>query len=600
MTISQHQHHPHYNAAAGYATSKNPDEDDTEEWTKAWDDDDDSSQEGAGDLRSGANAGIDLVHPFRPGIDMGFSSSSPVKRMGLPVMSSPNLAGRAYNNNSMVNNQRQQSVPRNDQQQSQHHHHHYSPRRQEEEASEEEVLSRQADKVLEGDGVTWDTSESVGAGEFIEEKPSVKMFFPLLRVLGKGSFGKVVLVRKRLGAECGGLFAMKILRKAHLVKRRQIERTKTERKVLAVADHPFIMKLHFAFQTEDKLYLVLDYCPGGELFFHLSRYRRFPERVARFYSAELVLAIDHLHQKGIIYRDLKPENVLLDAEGHVKLGDFGLAKDKIRHPCRGATSMCGTPEYMAPEVLAQSGHGFCVDYWGLGMLVYEMMTGLPPWYTTDRTKLFKRLKHAPLEVPSYFSKESKNYVGSLLNRDQTRRLGYRGVEEVKSNFFFNGLNFDLLVKKKIDAPIRPCEGWKPNTGSTVKKQSSQQKSTDTNGAAVQGVAQPQGGDGSNGVGTNTNETQSSLDQRSNLQLDIDAATINFDEAFTKMPVHTEDAPTVDHQSASASEDEVHSDMFPGFTYDENSNNNNSNTPQSITSDQQQQHLQQQDQQRPTR
>jgi serum/glucocorticoid-regulated kinase 2 len=209
---------------------------------------------------------------------------------------------------------------------------------------------------------------------------------------------QVVLVQKRQGKERGQLFAMKILKKTHLVKRRQIERTRTERKVLSVVNHPFIMKLHYAFQTPEKLYLVLDYCPGGELFFHLSRFRRFPERVARFYAAELLLAMGHLHKRGIIYRDLKPENVLLDAEGHVKLGDFGLAKAGISHPYEGATSMCGTPEYMAPEVLGQLGHGFCVDYWGLGMIVYEMMTGLPPWYTTDRSQLFRRLKSAPLEI----------------------------------------------------------------------------------------------------------------------------------------------------------------------------------------------------------
>ena len=147
----------------------------------------------------------------------------------------------------------------------------------------------------------------------------------------------VVLVRKKLGVEVGGLYAMKVLRKSHLVKRRQIERTKTERRVLSMVSHVFIMKLHFAFQSSEKLYLVLDYCPGGELFFHLSRYRRFPERVARFYAAELTEAIGHLHEKGIIYRDLKPENVLLDADGHVKLGDFGLAKDNISHATKGAT-----------------------------------------------------------------------------------------------------------------------------------------------------------------------------------------------------------------------------------------------------------------------
>jgi len=245
-----------------------------------------------------------------------------------------------------------------------------------------------------------------------------------------------------------------------LIKRRQIERTKTERRVLAVANHPFIMKLHFAFQNTEKLYLVLDYCPGGELFFHLCKHRRFPERVARFYAAELLLAIGHLHSIGIIYRDLKPENVLLDAEGHVKLGDFGLAKDEIRHFTKGATSMCGTPEYMAPEVLLQRGHGFCVDYWGLGMLLYEMFTGLPPWYTTDKVKLFKRLKHAALVLPTYIGVDSCSFVRALLEREPSKRLGCKGLESCKSHVFFSSVHWANLEARKLTPPIRPCEGMK--------------------------------------------------------------------------------------------------------------------------------------------
>lgn len=345
-------------------------------------------------------------------------------------------------------------------------------------------------------------------------------------------YNQVVLCQKRVGKERGQLFAMKILRKSHLVRRRQIERTRTERKVLSVVNHPFIMKLHYAFQTPDKLYLVLDYCPGGELFFHLSRFRRFPERVARFYAAELLLALGHLHKRGIIYRDLKPENVLLDAEGHVKLGDFGLAKAGIQHACEGATSMCGTPEYMAPEVLAQQGHGFCVDYWGLGMLVYEMMTGLPPWYTTDRTRLFRRLKSAPLDIPTYFSQSSATCVSALLERNPRRRLGVTGIRAAMEHEFFRSISWRALYGRRIEAPIRPCEGWSPP--GTTKDDSA--------------VVEPS----MNGENP-----------------DLDAATANFDNTFTRMPVETDDHPEAHNQSDSEDLEELHEDTFVGFTFDDN-------------------------------
>jgi serum/glucocorticoid-regulated kinase 2 len=347
---------------------------------------------------------------------------------------------------------------------------------------------------------------------------------------------QVVLVQKRQGKERGGLFAMKILRKSHLVKRRQIERTRTERKVLSVVNHPFIMKLHFAFQSDDKLYLVLDYCPGGELFFHLSRFRRFPERVARFYAAELLLAIGHLHKRGIIYRDLKPENVLLDADGNVKLGDFGLAKASIKHPCEGAMSMCGTPEYMAPEVLAQAGHGFCVDYWGLGMLLYEMMTGLPPWYTTDRAKLFRRLKSAPLDIPSYFSEQAANCVSVLLERNPRRRLGVTGIRTAMEHEFFRNISWKSLYARKVEPPIRPCEGWKAPE------------------AHQEDPAMPMGGGPAN------------LSDIEKLDVsELEAATANFDNTFTRMPVESEDATGEAMDEAVA--EQLTKDTFVGFTFD---------------------------------
>ncbi|KDO18020.1 AGC protein kinase [Saprolegnia parasitica CBS 223.65] len=241
--------------------------------------------------------------------------------------------------------------------------------------------------------------------------------FSLIRVIGKGSFGKVTLVRKKDNSK---VFAMKILNKAFIIKRNQVEHTRTERKVLAVVSHPFIVSLHYAFQTNDKLYFVLDYCPGGELFFHLTRLGKFTEAMARFYSAELVVALEHLHSLGVVYRDLKPENILLDELGH----------------------------YLAPEVLARKGHGTAVDWWGLGMVLFEMLTGMPPWYTRNRQDLYARIRDAPLEIPHYVSHEAASLIRALLHRDPDKRLGGvkgHGAANVKAHPFFASVDWDGLL-----------------------------------------------------------------------------------------------------------------------------------------------------------
>lgn len=282
--------------------------------------------------------------------------------------------------------------------------------------------------------------------------------FDFLRVVGKGSFGKVLLVQKKDSLE---LFAMKILSKPTVVKKNQVEHTRTERRVLASVKHPFIVQLHYAFQTSKKLYFILDYCPGGDMFFHLSRYGSFPELMAKFYAAEIALALIHLHELGVIYRDLKPENIMLDVEGHVKLADFGLAKEGITGNVEGTNTMCGTPEYLPPEILNRNGHGKAVDWWNLGMVLYEFLTGRPPWYTTDRMKLFLRLRRAKLEFPDGMSMEAMSLISGLLNRNPAERLGSRSGKEVLDHPFFQGVDWQMLYNREITPPFQPCQFTDP-------------------------------------------------------------------------------------------------------------------------------------------
>ena len=194
-----------------------------------------------------------------------------------------------------------------------------------------------------------------------------------------------MLCRKKNEGSSGELYAMKTLRKAALVKRNQLLHTKTERNILQNIQHPFLVNLKFAFQTPDKLYMVLEYMGGGELFHWLKQHRKFSETRGRLYASEICLALGALHSRDIIYRDLKPENILLDLKGHLRLTDFGLSKDNIMGAgaAGGTKTFCGTPEYLAPEILENKGHGKAVDWWSFGTLVYEMICGLPPFYDTN-------------------------------------------------------------------------------------------------------------------------------------------------------------------------------------------------------------------------
>ncbi|CAL4058805.1 unnamed protein product, partial [Meganyctiphanes norvegica] len=243
--------------------------------------------------------------------------------------------------------------------------------------------------------------------------------FELLKVLGQGSFGKVFLVRKIVGPDAGTLFAMKVLKKATLKVRDRV-RTKMERDILADVRHPFVVRLHYAFQTEGKLYLILDFLRGGDLFTRLSKEIMFTEDDVKFYLAELALALDHLHSLGIIYRDLKPENILLDADGHISLTDFGLCKEALNDK---AYSFCGTVEYMAPEVVNRRGHNTAADWWSFGVLLFEMLTGALPFQGHNRKETMTLILKAKLGMPPYLSHEAQSLLRALFKRNPANRLG---------------------------------------------------------------------------------------------------------------------------------------------------------------------------------
>jgi ribosomal protein S6 kinase alpha-5 len=291
--------------------------------------------------------------------------------------------------------------------------------------------------------------------------------FDFLRVLGTGGFGTVFLVRKKGGADDGRLYAMKVLEKAMIIQDDATDCAMTERRVLeAVRHHPFLITLHFAFQTDSKLYLVLDYMCRGDLLAHSLR-RRFTEDEVRIYIGETILALQHLHKLGIIHRDVKLENILLDFQGHAVLSDFGLSRIFLPHQKNRAHSMCGTLWYMAPEMVETSaaGHGMAVDWWSLGIATYELLTGELPFdcqsETNIREKTALQIITVDPHIPDNLSFEAADFIFKLLIKDPGKRLGggKDDAEELKRHPFLKGINWSELVQKKIRAPFVPM---KPN------------------------------------------------------------------------------------------------------------------------------------------
>ncbi|KAI5479424.1 hypothetical protein MNV49_003568 [Pseudohyphozyma bogoriensis] len=275
--------------------------------------------------------------------------------------------------------------------------------------------------------------------------------FELLKVVGKGSFGKVMQVRKK---DTGRIYALKTIRKAHIVSRSEVTHTLAERTVLAQVNNPFIVPLKFSFQSPEKLYLVLSFVNGGELFHHLQNEGKFSEERSRFYAAELLSALDHLHSFDVVYRDLKPENILIDLTGHLMLCDFGLCKLNMSENERTNT-FAGTPEYLSPELILGEGYTRVVDWWTLGVLLYEMLTGLPPFFEEDHQKMYRRIVGEELKFPQGLAGEAKRICTALLQKNPEKRLGKNGAEEIRRHLFFHGLDWQALSTRRLQPPFRP-------------------------------------------------------------------------------------------------------------------------------------------------
>lgn len=277
--------------------------------------------------------------------------------------------------------------------------------------------------------------------------------FELLKVVGKGSFGKVMQVKKK---DTQRIYALKTIRKAHIISRSEVAHTLAERSVLSQINNPFIVPLKFTFQSPEKLYFVLAFVNGGELFHHLQKEQRFDINRSRFYTAELLCALECLHGFNVIYRDLKPENILLDYSGHIALCDFGLCKLDMKDEDRTNT-FCGTPEYLAPELLLGQGYTKTVDWWTLGVLLYEMLTGLPPFYDENTNEMYRKILSEPLHFPGQdiVPPSAKDLLTKLLNRKPDQRLGANGASEIKAHPFFHSIDWRKLLERKYEPTFKP-------------------------------------------------------------------------------------------------------------------------------------------------
>lgn len=297
----------------------------------------------------------------------------------------------------------------------------------------------------------WNIASVTPSKESLSLEASSLSDYTKLKLIGSGSYGKVYLVKSKVNAK---LFALKCISKSTILKYNQLEHTKTEKLVLLCINCPFSIRMENYFKDNSYIYFVLPFIQGGELFRLLHTRGRFDEITAMFYVAQIVLALEYLHYFDIIYRDLKPENILVDHTGYLKLADFGFSK----HLVSGRTyTLCGTPEYLAPEIIKNKGYGKSVDWWGLGILAYELCAGFTPFQDRKAHNVYEKVIIGVYKFPNTFSSNLKDLIRNILQADISRRYGClkNGIDDIKNHIWFRTINWQLVLSRKHTPPIKP-------------------------------------------------------------------------------------------------------------------------------------------------